>query len=730
MAEVGQFLLRKRIQGIVRLWKQRSWTPRGAPSLAGQLQWLFMQDSLCCSTGFPGQVGMNRNLLVSVFLPGLLTLISSAQVDISPGVARISLIQGDVSMQRGDTGDWSAAALNQPVVGGDRISTGDGSKAELQLDHANVLRLGNNAQAKIATMERTQVGRAQIQFQVGQGLAYYTVFKDSEAAVEIDTPNAAIRPTSKEGIYRIEVSGFETQVIVRAGAVEISTPHGSSRVEMGQAATVRGTTDEAGNVLGGAPSTDSWDSWSSERDGVIRSAQSWSYTNRYYVGSEDLDANGRWVNVLDYGRVWSPTVAAGWTPYRAGRWVWEPYWGWTWISREAWGWTPYHYGRWFLYGKSWMWWPGPVDGGSYRPEWAPAYVAFYGFGGARGVSTGFESVGWLAIGPGDYFYPWYGRKGSHFEAVNVTDATDIMYINRGSGVVAPLLGGSHFSSVGLAAIDVQVRKAISTLPADHFGTGRSTPKAVSRAAFRDGRFMTGNLPIVPTRETLSATNRPAGPSSMMRGGRRERFFTNRQPAAATQSLDAQVAQVQEGIRGSGQVVPVREVTQLDSADTTRPMPVENGVERTLQPTNDAQSGDRSGSRSERGARIAPSPRIPRETSRSARRVMTLERSRGAAARVASRSVGGSRTAVFSRVPTSTSARRTALAPGSRGVTARAAQSYIDSANRAMDKGNYAAAMANYKRAWQVDGNSAAAKARLGRARRAMQAENEIIANRR
>jgi cytochrome c-type biogenesis protein CcmH/NrfG len=48
----------------------------------------------------------------------------------------------------------------------------------------------------------------------------------------------------------------------------------------------------------------------------------------------------------------------------------------------------------------------------------------------------------------------------------------------------------------------------------------------------------------------------------------------------------------------------------------------------------------------------------------------------------------------------------------------------------MDKGNYTAAIANYKRAWQVDGNSSAAKAHLGRARRAMQAENEIIANRR
>src|ERR1700680_432252 len=111
---------------------------------------------------------MKRNFLVWVFLPGFCTVLSSAQVDISPGVARISLIQGEVSARRGDTGDWAAAALNQPLVGGDRISTGDGSKAEVQLDHSNMLRLGNNAQVKIATVgqtliDRTPIERAQIQ---------------------------------------------------------------------------------------------------------------------------------------------------------------------------------------------------------------------------------------------------------------------------------------------------------------------------------------------------------------------------------------------------------------------------------------------------------------------------------------------------------------------------------------------------------------------------------------
>ncbi len=61
--------------------------------------------------------------------------------DASAGVARISLIHGDVSTQRGDSGEWAAASLNAPVVSGDRISTGDRSRTELQLDYANLLRL-------------------------------------------------------------------------------------------------------------------------------------------------------------------------------------------------------------------------------------------------------------------------------------------------------------------------------------------------------------------------------------------------------------------------------------------------------------------------------------------------------------------------------------------------------------------------------------------------------------
>ena len=55
---------------------------------------------------------------------------------------------------------------------------------------------------------------------------------------------------------------------------------------------------------------------------------------------------------------------------------------------------------------------------------------------------------------------------------------------------------------------------------------------------------------------------------------------------------------------------------------------------------------------------------------------------------------------------------------------RSAQNYFDLANQQMHKGNYAAAAANYKLAWRIEQKSAAAKGRLVRARRAMQAEKE------
>ena len=128
------------------------------------------------------------------------------------------------------------------------------------------------------------------------------------------------------------------------------------------------------------------------------------------------------------------------------------------------------------------------------------------------------------------------------------------------------------------------------------------------------------------------------------------------------------------------------------------------------------------------AAVKPAPGRVASLITATHRMMTPERaSRGATARVASKSNKVFHAVAFSRISASTLIRRTTFAPASRGSAARSAQSYFNLADLQMRKGNYAAAAANYKRAWQIEENRAAAKGRLARARRTMQAKNQSLA---
>jgi len=487
-------------------------------------------------TGQPPQLGQEAQ-------PGGPSGEGPAKTD--QGVGRVSMIHGDVSTQRGDSGTWSAAVLNQPVVNGDKVSTGVGGRAEVQLDYANIFRLGSNAQANIANFTQKY-----IQIQIGQGLANYSVFGESEAEPEIDTPNVAVHPAHVDGVFRIEVRpDGDSIIIVRKGQAQISTPQGIADIKQGDMATVRGSGAGAKYKITPAPERDDWDRWNSERDHMIHEAAAWHHTNKYYVGSEDLDSNGTWEDAPDYGQVWVPNEPEGWAPYRDGDWVSEPYYGWTWVGYEPWGWAPYHYGRWMWYGNSWAWWPGPVlGGGFYRPFWSPAYVSFFGFGGGWGLGFGFGwggwgGFGWLPLGPGDRFFPWWGGYGGRFGVVGFNRFGTL---NRFGGI-APLHAGTQFSNIAHIN-DAHIGGALSTVAAGKFGAGRTTAVAATHAQLSGARMMTGNLPVVPTRASLSASGRAAAPSTIHNSASRHFFGT--QTTSHTESFQQQTAHLQRAMQQS------------------------------------------------------------------------------------------------------------------------------------------------------------------------------------
>jgi len=451
---------------------------------------------------------------------GILTLVLpgpqrvKGQNEPAPGVARISLVQGDVSTLRGDSKDWVATTANAPVMRGDTMATGPGSRTELQLDYANVLRLDQGAEAKVAELIRTR-----IQIQVASGLVEFAVFKSTEADVEIDTSNMAIHPLG-EGVYRIQVNSAEnTKLTVWRGRAEVATPQGSTNVDKGQVIYVEGA-DNPEYQLAQANGQDDWDRWNDDRDHAIFDAQAWQHTNHYYTGSEDLDRYGDWVQVPGYDWCWTPYVHAGWVPYRNGRWVSDPYYGWTWVSYEPWGWAPYHYGRWISYDGNWCWWPGVGFNGP-RPVWGPGYVAFLGFGGrdgGSGLGFGFDSIGWCPLGPRDRFYPWWGRG----RTFNITGIANLS-ANPAPNDRAELAYG--FNLLGMLT-NAHLRGAVTTASVQDFANGRIGHDLypVNEAILEQGSLIQGPLPVTPTKASLQSVNRPVNRAALPTAAANNRHF--------------------------------------------------------------------------------------------------------------------------------------------------------------------------------------------------------------
>src|SRR4029077_3810632 len=172
--------------------------------------------------------------------------------------------------------------VNTPVVNGDHLSTGQNARTEIQLDHANILRMSGQTTANVVSLARNQM-----QVQVGQGLVNFDVLKNNDSGAEIDTPNVAVRPQMGEGSYRILVnSDNETIVDVRRGSAQISTPQGSTTVQHDQRITIQGSADNAQYQVSGAPGRDDWDRGNGDRDREIESGESWHHTNPNYTRSQ------------------------------------------------------------------------------------------------------------------------------------------------------------------------------------------------------------------------------------------------------------------------------------------------------------------------------------------------------------------------------------------------------------------------------------------------------------
>lgn len=361
---------------------------------------------------------LSRQILFTLGAVAALSGILSAQ-DPPTRVGRISWVGGSVSFQPAGVDDWVSATVNRPLTIGDQLFSDINGRAEVRVPGV-AFRLGTTTAVQFLNLDDQTV-----QLSVSEGAINITVRRlDDNQTLEIDTPNLAfsiLRP----GEYRIDTgsTGTQTSVTVRSGQGEITGNGAAFNVQPGQQAVVTGGDQPQYNVYA-APAPDDFDIWGETRDQREARLPSARFVSPYVVGYEDLDDNGNWQQTPEYGQVWFPRgMPADWAPYHYGHWAWIDPWGWSWVDDASWGFAPFHYGRWASYQGRWGWVPGPV---AVAPVYAPALVAWVGFGGGAGVSFGAEAgVGWFPLSPRDVYIPAYRASEAYVTRVNTSSTVII-----------------------------------------------------------------------------------------------------------------------------------------------------------------------------------------------------------------------------------------------------------------------------------------------------------------
>ncbi len=340
---------------------------------------------------------------------------AAGELDPPTRAARLSYVEGAVSVQPAGAGDWTAATINRPLTTGDQLWSDRDSLAEIQFGSATM------TLADSSSLSVLDLGDQAVQLQLSAGTANI-VLRDPGAAgsFEIDAPNAAVSLV-RPGSYRIGVNAAgNTTVGMRDGQAQVVSSSGETvNLRGGQAAQF---SPEGGIDVAALGPPDEFERWCAQRAARWAGNQyAAQYVSSDVVGAQDLDDYGEWRQEPDFGYVWYPTrIAPDWAPYRYGRWLWVSPWGWTWVNSAPWGYAPFHYGRWAYLRQRWCWVPAPARS---HAVYAPALVAWVG-GTAAGVAVGAgPGVGWLPLAPGEVYLPGYRVSTRYLRNVNVTNTT-------------------------------------------------------------------------------------------------------------------------------------------------------------------------------------------------------------------------------------------------------------------------------------------------------------------
>ena len=311
-------------------------------------------------------------------------------------IVRLSFVEGKVTVQRPDIAEWAEAPMNTPIQEGFKLSTAEGSFAEVEFENGSTVRLGQLSMLEFTQLALASDGSKINRLTMDMGYSTFRATPEAEDVYEVLTPNATLTPRGR-ALFRVDLDSSEERVEVFKGSLEVVGSLGSWTLARNSVLELRPDADQPA-LLSEGITQDDWDRWVEERESRVEAASNGLSPGEYsdnssngFYGWSDLSYFGNWSYMPGFGYGWIPNVYAGWYPYSFGQWCWYPGFGYTWISFDPWGWLPYHFGGWeFIPDIGWVWFPGTFG------AWSPGLVTWYGGPGW---------IGWMPLSP----FPNRGR---------------------------------------------------------------------------------------------------------------------------------------------------------------------------------------------------------------------------------------------------------------------------------------------------------------------------------
>lgn len=310
------------------------------------------------------------SLRFSFFL-SLFFLLPLCWADSHVRIVRVSALNGEVQVDRGDGQGFDKAVLNMPIVNSSRVWTHDDGQAEIELEDGSTIRLAPNTIINFDDLSLTSSGDRITKLTLQDGTAYFDLNHHEHDLFELAVGHQSFQPLHSSH-FRVQFDATGVTIAVFKGDLRMTSAT-LAQVEIRKGETLTLDNSDADRYflaknIDGAP----YDDWDKERrDYRYRYASQAATANSVNYGVADLNYYGAFADIPGCGNCWRPNYApVGWDPFLDGSWIYYPSAGWTFVSAYPWGWAPYRYGQWVsVPGYGYCWRPGRSWG-----NWSPAPV--------------------------------------------------------------------------------------------------------------------------------------------------------------------------------------------------------------------------------------------------------------------------------------------------------------------------------------------------------------------